>query len=109
MAICTARRVMARPQPLTVPADEPILESPADEPILESPADEPILESKVTVPGVPGWAIQRPQITKLISQGHAPVPADRDHRPARVGQDDGSDVVGSGPASGCCLAVPRRT
>ena len=60
MAICTARRVMARPQPLTVPADEPIL---------ESPADEPILESKVTVPGVPGWAIQRPQITKLISRG----------------------------------------
>ena len=58
MAICTARRVMARPRPLAVPADDPILES----------ADDPILESKVTVPDVPGWAIQRPRITKLITR-----------------------------------------
>ena len=51
MAICTARRVMARPRPLAVPAGDPIL------------------ESKVTVPDVPGWAIQRPRITKLITRG----------------------------------------
>ena len=51
MAICTARRVMARPGPLAVAAGDPIL------------------ESKVTVPDVPGWAIQRPRITKLITRG----------------------------------------
>ena len=42
---------MARPEPLAVPADDPIL------------------ESKVTVPDVPGWAIQRPRITTLITRG----------------------------------------
>ena len=51
MAISTARRSMARPGPSVVPADDPIL------------------ESKVTVPDVPGWAIQRPRITRLITRG----------------------------------------
>ncbi len=51
MAICTATRVIARPGSLAVPAGDPIL------------------ESKVTVPDVPGWAIQRPRITKLITRG----------------------------------------
>ena len=51
MAICTARRVTAWPGPLAVPAGDPIL------------------ESKVTVPAVPGWAIQRPRLTKLITRG----------------------------------------
>ena len=51
MAISTARRSMARPGPSAVPADDPIL------------------ESKVTVPDVPGWAIQRPRITRLITRG----------------------------------------
>jgi LuxR family transcriptional regulator, maltose regulon positive regulatory protein len=51
MAMCTARRVVARARPLAAPAGDPIL------------------ESKVTVPDVPGWAIQRPRITRLISRG----------------------------------------
>jgi LuxR family transcriptional regulator, maltose regulon positive regulatory protein len=32
------------------------------------PADSPILAAKITVPDVPGWAVQRPRITKLIVQ-----------------------------------------
>ncbi len=34
-----------------------------------APFDEPILASKITAPGVPDWAIQRPRISKLIAQG----------------------------------------
>ncbi|HET7245972.1 MAG TPA: LuxR C-terminal-related transcriptional regulator [Streptosporangiaceae bacterium] len=30
---------------------------------------DPILESKITPPDVPGWAIQRPRITKMIAEG----------------------------------------
>ena len=33
------------------------------------PAGNPILAAKITVPNVPGWAVQRPRITKLIAQG----------------------------------------
>jgi len=29
----------------------------------------PILASRITVPGVPDWAVQRPRITKLITEG----------------------------------------
>ena len=32
-------------------------------------ADDPVLISKITVPGVPGWAVRRPQIDKLIAEG----------------------------------------
>jgi len=32
-------------------------------------AGDPVLAAKITVPGVPGWAIPRPLITKLIDQG----------------------------------------
>ena len=32
-------------------------------------ARDPILASKITAPGVPGWAVQRPRITKLIAEG----------------------------------------
>src|SRR5215467_3539422 len=32
-------------------------------------AGDPILESKITAPDVPGWAIQRPRITKMIAEG----------------------------------------
>ena len=32
-------------------------------------ADDPVLISKITVPGVPGWAVRRPQLDKLIAQG----------------------------------------
>ncbi len=32
-------------------------------------ADVPILASKITAPGVPGWVLPRPRITKLIAQG----------------------------------------
>jgi LuxR family maltose regulon positive regulatory protein len=32
-------------------------------------ADDPVLASKITTPGVPDWAVQRPRITQLIIQG----------------------------------------
>jgi len=32
-------------------------------------AEDPVLTSKITAPGVPGWAVQRPRISKLIAQG----------------------------------------
>ena len=32
-------------------------------------ADIPILASKITVPGVPGWTVPRPRVTKLIAEG----------------------------------------
>jgi LuxR family maltose regulon positive regulatory protein len=32
-------------------------------------AGDPVLASKITAPGVPDWAIQRPRITELITQG----------------------------------------
>ena len=34
-----------------------------------APQGDPILASKITVPNVPGWAVQRPRITALITQG----------------------------------------
>jgi len=34
-----------------------------------APARDPILASKITAPGVPDWAVQRPRITKLIAEG----------------------------------------
>ena len=33
------------------------------------PADVPILASKITAPVVPGWAVRRPRVTKLIAEG----------------------------------------
>jgi len=33
------------------------------------PATDPILATKVTVPDVPDWAVPRPRITRLVSQG----------------------------------------
>ena len=35
----------------------------------EATAGVPILASKITAPGVPDWAVQRPRITKLIAEG----------------------------------------
>lgn len=32
-------------------------------------ADRPILRSKITVPGLPGWAVPRPRIDRLIAEG----------------------------------------
>ena len=32
-------------------------------------ADDPVPAAKITVPGVPEWAVQRPRITKLIAEG----------------------------------------
>ena len=29
----------------------------------------PILASKITAPAVPGWAVPRPRVTKLIAEG----------------------------------------
>jgi len=32
-------------------------------------ADDPVLTSKITKPGLPGWAVSRPRIEKLIAEG----------------------------------------
>ncbi len=32
-------------------------------------ASDPVLEAKITVPGVPGWAVPRPRISKLMAHG----------------------------------------
>src|SRR5690348_14632376 len=34
-----------------------------------APGGDPILAAKITTPGVPDWALQRPRITKLIAEG----------------------------------------
>ncbi len=34
-----------------------------------APGGDPILTAKITAPGVPDWALQRPRITKLIAEG----------------------------------------
>ena len=33
------------------------------------PAGIPIVAAKITAPGMPGWALARPRITKLIAEG----------------------------------------
>ena len=38
-------------------------------PRLAVSASDPVLVSKITVPGVPGWAVPRPRITRLIAEG----------------------------------------
>ena len=45
-------------EPVTTPARRPA-----------AVAGVPILASKITVPGVPDWAVQRPRVTKLIAEG----------------------------------------
>jgi ATP/maltotriose-dependent transcriptional regulator MalT len=37
-------------------------------------ASAPVLASKITAPGVPGWAVQRPRITKLTAEGRRRCP-----------------------------------
>ncbi len=51
MATCTANQVTARPRRPAVPGGDPIL------------------PAKITTPGVPGWALARPRITKLVAEG----------------------------------------
>ena len=59
-------------------------------------AGEPILASKITAPGVPDWAVQRPRITKLIAEGTRWCPLTVVTGPPGRGQDDGPGVVGGG-------------
>src|SRR5215472_3794948 len=35
---------------------------------------EPILAAKITTPGVPHWAVQRPRVAKLIAEGTSRCP-----------------------------------
>ena len=51
MRTCVASQVANRPRRSAVPAGGPVL------------------ASKITVPGVPDWAVQRPRINKLIAEG----------------------------------------
>jgi LuxR family transcriptional regulator, maltose regulon positive regulatory protein len=51
MAVHAARQVIANPRRAAASADDPVL------------------ASKITAPDVPGWAIQRPRITKMIAEG----------------------------------------
>src|SRR5258707_8855544 len=36
---------------------------------LAASASDPILASKITAPGVPDWAVDRPRISKLVAEG----------------------------------------
>jgi LuxR family transcriptional regulator, maltose regulon positive regulatory protein len=49
-------------------------------------ADAPILAAKITVPGVPDWAVPRPRITKLIAQGRRWCPLTVITAPAGAGK-----------------------
>ena len=53
----------------------------------------PILAARITVPGVPDWAVPRPRITKLIAEGARRCRADHRHWPARRWQNDGPGAV----------------
>ena len=59
MAVNVAGPVPAVAGPVAAPAGRPAV----------PPADVPILASKITEPGVPGWAVRRPRVTKLIAEG----------------------------------------
>ena len=50
------------------------------------PAGVPILAAKITVPGVPDWAVPRPRITKLIAQGRRRCPLTVLTAPAGAGK-----------------------
>jgi LuxR family transcriptional regulator, maltose regulon positive regulatory protein len=50
------------------------------------PAGVPILAAKITAPGVPDWALPRPRITKLISQGRRWCPLTVVTAPAGAGK-----------------------
>ena len=45
----------------------------------------PVLTAKITAPGVPDWAVQRPRITELIAGRQAAASADRSDRPGGRG------------------------
>ena len=49
-------------------------------------ADTPILAAKITAPGVPDWAVPRPRITKLITQGRRWCPLTVITAPAGAGK-----------------------
>jgi len=46
----------------------------------------PIVASKITAPGVPGWAVPRPRITKLIARGRRWCPLTVVTAPAGAGK-----------------------
>jgi LuxR family maltose regulon positive regulatory protein len=56
----------------------------------------PVLAASLTAPDVPGWAVQRPQITKLIVQGFRELRADAVSR---------AGLVGAARSSGCRLVA----
>jgi len=49
-------------------------------------ADVPIMAAKITAPGVPGWVVQRPRITKLIAEGRRWCPLTVVAAPAGAGK-----------------------
>jgi len=67
---------------------------------------DPILASKITVPDVPGFAVQRPRISEFACRGHPVEPADYCHWAPRDRQNDGSDVLGSSGEQACGLGRP---
>src|SRR5215469_9626681 len=54
-----------------------------------APGSDPILAAKITAPGVPDWALQRPRITKLIAD--------------RTGDDGQWAAAQAGPVAWVCL------
>ncbi len=59
-------------------------------------AGDPVLISKITVPGVPAWAVRRPQIDKLIAEGTRG-PLTTVTGPPGCRQDHGYRLVGCRP------------
>ena len=66
----------------------------------------PILASKITVPGVPDWAVPRLRVTTLITEGTRWCPLTVVTGPAGRGQDDGPGAVGGGGTRDGCLGRP---
>jgi hypothetical protein len=79
----------------------------ARDPARRPGVETPILASKITVPGVPGWTVPRPRITKLIAEGTRWCPLTVVTAPPR-GQDDGPGAVGGGGSRAGGLGAPGR-
>jgi LuxR family maltose regulon positive regulatory protein len=69
-------------------------------------AGDPILAARLTVPGVPDWAVQRPRVTKLIAEGVRRCPVTVITGPAGAGKTMALAswaAAGPGPVAWVCL------
>ena len=68
----------------------------------------PILAAKITVPGVPDWAVPRPRITKLIAEGTRRCPLTIVTGPPGAGKTMALALWAAAEARDCCLDLPGR-